>query len=179
MKWKYAAMMLGACALGVVSASASPIGLSGNFSSKGRGVINQFACSTPPCPGSIVWTSDQPGNAPDMFTLSGSNNLFLNGNPLNENGQNVIHDLNNPPQVVGTTFGLFDFIDFTAGPAAPSLMANFVSLGDFASTGCPFATSAPAPGQPCTLPGSPFAFTNSSSSTSSVTFNVSGVTRSE
>lgn len=181
MKWKYAAMMLGACAFAVVSASAATVGLSGNFSSSGRVVINQFACANAPCPGSTVWSSDQPGNAPDMFTLSGSvGNLFLNGNPLNENGQNVIHDLNNPPQGVGALFTAFDFIDFSVA-AAPSLMANFISNGQFAGTGCTDPTGPGAAGQTCTLLGSPFGFSNSQPIpggpiTSTVTFTVSGVT---
>lgn len=166
---------LGIGSLGTISLSAATIGLSGTFDLSGRITVTQDAGTGM---GHILWDSDIAPFTHDMFTLSGSS-LNFNGVNVNENGQNVIHDLNNPPQIVGASFPNFDFIDFQVVPGLPSLLINFINNGAFAAHGCDNPTGPAASGQVCTLPGSPFGFVNSLSGgvlKSTAQFNFSGVT---
>jgi len=169
---------VGVCSLGALNMSAAPIGLSGSFDLSGRIQVTQDAGTGA---GHILWTSDVgPGFNSEQFTLSGSA-LDFNGVLVNENGQNTIHNLNNPPQTVGIAFPDFRFIEFTVAGALPDLMLNFINNGAFAAHGCDAPGGAAAVGQICTLPGSPFGFINLPKSAggccqSTATFTMSGRT---
>jgi len=171
LKWKLGVAILGACSLGVVNLPASP--LFGSFTISGQITVSQDAGTGV---GHITWKSDVSPFIADNFTLSASN--LNNPGPVNENGQNVIHDLTNPPQTVGGAgFADFDFIDFIVTAGLPSLDLDFINLGPYAAHGCDDPTGiAPSAGQICTLPGSPFGFVNSASNTSSASFTFQGFT---
>jgi len=173
LKWKLGVAILGACSLGVVNLPASP--LFGSFTISGQLTVSQDAGTGQ---GHITWKSDlSPTFTADMFSLSASN--LNNPGAVNENGQNVIHDLNNPPQTVDAGgFANFDFIDFIVTAGLPSLNINFINAGPFSI--CQNPGGPAAGGQICTLPGSPFGFINSlqggTCCTSSATFTFSGNT---
>jgi hypothetical protein len=173
LKWKLGVAILGACSLGVVNLPASP--LFGSFTISGQITVSQDAGTGV---GHITWKSDlAPTFTADMFSLSASN--LNNPGAVNENGQNVIHDLNNPPQTVDAGgFANFDFIDFIVTAGLPSLNINFINSGPFGI--CQNPGGPAAGGQICTLPGSPFGFINSlqggNCCTSSATFTFSGNT---
>jgi len=172
--WKLAVAILGACSLGVMSMPASP--LFGSFILNGTITVAQDAGTGA---GHISWNSDLgPTFTADRFTLSASN--LNNGAVVNENGQNEVNNLNNPPQTVGGAgFAALDFIDFLVIPAVlPNLNINFINLGPYFGVpgNCSGIGMAASAGQFCTLPGSPFGFINSGSNTSSASFTFSGVT---
>jgi hypothetical protein len=116
----------------------------------------------------IDWTAP-PGN---QANVGGGGGSF---SPLVASGQTVtIDNLTNPPDVVGGGgFPNQTFIVFPAAFSLPDLMINFIAPGVFSSAACGLPAAA---GQTCTLPGSPFSFLNSSASSSSATFNFSGIT---
>jgi hypothetical protein len=117
----------------------------------------------------ITWASDALGNAPNMFTLTLGTGIYST-----EDGQNQITDLTQATEPVGTLFGPDPFISFLVDPSVSPLLINFINPGIYTSTDC-FASTAVA-GQNCTLPGSPFNFVNNTSTSSTATWNFSGVT---
>jgi len=174
LKWKIGLAILGACTLGVMSMPASP--LFGSFIVNGTITVSQDAGTGQ---GHITWNSDlSPTFTANRFTLSASN--LNNGAVVNENGQNQINNLNNPPQVVGGGgFAALDFIDFLVIPAVlPNLNILFINNGPYAGVvgNCSGIGNPASAGQFCTLPGSPFGFINSGSNTSSASFTFQGVT---
>jgi hypothetical protein len=85
----------------------------------------------------------------------------------------TIRNLTNPPDIVdGGGFPNQLFISFDAAPLLPNLLINYIAPGVFSAAAC---GAAPAVGQVCTLPGSPFSFINTPSG-SSATFDFTGVT---
>ena len=69
-----------------------------------------------------------------------------------------ISNLTNPPEVVGGAgFAPQPFISFNNGGITTTLNINFIDPGIYSSALC---GAAPASGQQCTLPGSPFNFVN-------------------
>jgi hypothetical protein len=116
----------------------------------------------------ITWQTDATGNAADLFTLTGGTGIYST-----EDGQNAIADLNNGSEPVGTTFGPFPFITFLVDTSVPNLNIDFIDPGIYSSADCgaPAAT-----GQHCTLPGSPFNFTNDSATSSTASWTFRGVT---
>jgi len=172
LKWKLGVAILGACSLGVVNMPASP--LFGSFVLNGTIIVSQAAGTGA---GTISWKSDLgPTFTTNRFTLSASN--LNDGVVENENGQNQVNDLHNPPQVVGVSFPNLDFVDFLVIPTVTNLNINFINLGPYAGVAgnCSGIGMAASAGQFCTLPGSPFGFINSGSNTSSASFTFSGVT---
>jgi len=158
LKWKLGVAILGACSLGVVNLPASP--LFGSFTISGQITVSQDALGV----GHIAWTSDQPGNAANLFTLSASNLCISAACPpgafVNENGQNQINNLNNTMQTVGGNgFADYNFIDFLVTGGLPNLDLDTIENGSFAI--CQNPNGPAANGQVCTLPGSPFGFINS------------------
>ena len=107
-------------------------------------------------------TADQPSGvgapppAPGGLPASGFNTL--NPNPLQPEGE-----------------VLAGFLTF-AGSALPNAVfdLSYVDPGAFGVAQCGLA---PAPGQTCTLPGTPFMFTNTGGNNSTVSFTVEGFVR--
>jgi hypothetical protein len=102
----------------------------------------------------------------DPFTQTGS---FL---PL-AGTTGTIKDLNLASQPVGTPFTLTDWMVFTANPNI-SFTLQSLPAGVFTPAGC---VGAPAAGQNCTPPGSPFNLTNTSTTSSVVSFKTDGLVR--
>ncbi len=145
-------------------ASATPISgtfiMSGTFNVTGTGA-SSFS--------TITWNSDlAPSFTASMFSLTAS------AIGTDENGQNGIATLNNPPAVVGGTgFTATPFITFLAVSGLPALDINFINAGTGGTAGC----SAPAAvNETCTFAGSMFTFTDDPGNTSEASFVLSGVT---
>jgi len=135
----------------------------------------------------ITWTSNT--NVADQATIS---SLGLSGSFVGLDNDTVgINNLTGLPgdQPVGVSFTNFDFIDFPAALAYPSLDADFISLGSGNPSNCSTNAAMAAAGQTCTLTsttspaqpgGSPFTFLNTlngmSCCNSSATWDISGVT---
>jgi len=117
---------------------------------------------------SITWTLPPPNKA--LVGSSSGSFAGLTGSQI------TIDNLTNPPDVVdGTGFPNQAFISFPT--ALPDLLINFIAPGAFGPGQC---GAAPASGQVCTLPGSPFSFVNAINPingkiNSSATFLFSGV----
>jgi hypothetical protein len=118
----------------------------------------------------IAWASDVSPFEANMFTLSAGAGLYSL-----EDGQNSIDTLTNPPDVVGTSFTSAAFIGFDVDPGPSELEINYIYAGDGGSAGCAAAPNTSGT-QTCTLPGSPFTFTNTPAGTSTASFEFSGVT---
>ncbi len=119
-----------------------------------------------------TWKSDVTPFTADKFTLSAGAGSFAG-----ENGQNTVMDMNAGTEPVGVLFAPQPFISFNVAPGLPVLDVNFIYAGTGGSAGC--GTLPAAPGQTCTIPGSPFTFTNDpppNSIQSAARFVVSGVT---
>jgi hypothetical protein len=153
-------LFLGTILSGLVT-GLSASALSGTFDMSG---IITVSSST------ISWTSDLSPFLPEMFSLTTGTGAFAS-----EVGQNGISDLDSSSEPIGTTFVNTPFINFDVVPA-PSLLLNFISAGVDSSADC-FAPA--AANQTCTPPnpgGSPFNLQNLSSSQSTASFALSGVT---
>jgi hypothetical protein len=126
----------------------------------------------------------------DQATIS---SLGLSGSFVGMDNDTVgINNLTDLPgdQPVGVSFTNFDFIDFPAMVAYPSLMADFISLGSGDPSNCSSDAAMASAGQTCTLTdtttpaepgGSPFTFLNTLNGSnaccnSSATWDISGVT---
>jgi hypothetical protein len=108
-----------------------------------------------------------------------SNTLLPNGDiPLALFGNDAanIFDLTNPPEVVGTVFTPLTFMTFNNAGVTTDLMLNLIKAGIDPSTLCGSSIASAAAGQLCTLPGSLFNFQNTSATSSSVTWNLAGIT---
>jgi hypothetical protein len=136
----------------------------------------------------ITWVSNTA--VADQATIS---SLGLSGSFVGMDNDTVgINNLTDLPgdQPVGTSFTDFDFIDFPAMVAYPSLLANFISLGSGNPANCSTDSTTASAGQTCTLTssttpaepgGSPFTFLNTLNGAngccnSSATWDISGVT---
>jgi len=128
--------------------------------------------------GTISWASDQPGQTPNLFTLTLPTGVF---STIPSGSQERIENLTLATEPVGTTFGPFPFISFPTNPTLPPLDVNFIAPGIFSPAQC---GSAPAPGQVCTpstaTTTSAFSFTNTPGSAgvpvqSTANFVVNGV----
>jgi len=128
--------------------------------------------------GVISWQSDQPGAAPNLFTLTLPAGVF---SAIPTGSQERIENLTLATEPIGVTFGPFPFISFPTNPTLPALDANFIAPGIFSSAQC---TAAPASGQVCTpstaTTPSAFSFTNTPGSAgapvqSTANFVVNGV----
>jgi hypothetical protein len=87
--------------------------------------------------------------------------------------QVTIQDVTNPPAVTGGTgFPAQLFLSFDAAPALGTLSLSFVAPGVDPSASCGLA---PATGQLCALPGSPFDFQNTPGGGSRMGFVFAGV----
>jgi len=107
------------------------------------------------------------------FDISNSN--LPNGDiPLAIFGNDAgnIGALMNPPEIVGN-FPLTPFISFNNAGITTILSISRIEPGIFPSTQC---GDAPAVGQVCTLPGSPFSFSNNPGLQASATFVLDGTT---
>lgn len=100
----------------------------------------------------------------DPFTQTGS---FI---PL-AGTTGTIKDLNLAAQPVGTPFTLTDWMVFTANPTI-SFTLQLLPAGVFTPAGC---VGAPVAGQNCTPAGSPFNLTNTSTTSSVVSFKSDGL----
>jgi len=132
--------------LGVACASAATIG---TFSMSGDVTVT---------PTMMMFNSDAPGNAPNMFSLTLGSGLYAG-----ENGQNGIQNLNIAAEPVGTTFTATPFINFDVNNTVQPLLLNFIFAGTGTSTLCNTSPSTAAPNQLCTPAnpgGSPFTFLN-------------------
>jgi hypothetical protein len=135
----------------------------------------------------ITWTSNT--DIADQATIS---SLGLSGSFAGLDNDTVgINNLTDMPgdQPVGVSFANFDFIDFPAALAYPSLDADMIALGSGNPSNCSTNAALASAGQTCTLTstttpaepgGSPFTFLNtlngSSCCNSSATWDISGVT---
>ncbi len=118
------------------------------------------------------------GTTPDVFTLALGTGSFAS-----ENGQNTIHDLDSATEPVGSVFPPQQFINFGVTPGLPSLMVNFIPMGNGGAAGCSQPANGTVPPQTCTpvIPGgSPITFQNNNDNGavtgSSATWTLSGVT---
>ncbi|MGA2117342.1 MAG: PEP-CTERM sorting domain-containing protein [Bryobacteraceae bacterium] len=106
----------------------------------------------------IFW-EDTNGATANKVDISSAN--LPNGNiPLAINGNDAadIYNLTNPPETVGGTgFTPTEFMTFNNDSISTELLIDYIASGMYASAAC---TSAPAPGQTCTLAGSLFNFAN-------------------
>jgi hypothetical protein len=100
----------------------------------------------------------------DPFTQTGS---FV---PL-AGTTGTIKDLNLADQPVGTPFTLTDWMLFTANPTITFTLQS-IPAGVFGTADCFIA---PAAGQSCTPPGSPFNLSNTSATSSVVSFKTGGL----
>jgi hypothetical protein len=100
----------------------------------------------------------------DPFTQTGS---FI---PL-AGTTGTIKDLSLVDQPVGTPFTLTDWMVFTASPNI-SFTLQSIPVGVFGLADC---VAAPAAGQSCTPPGSPFNLSNTSATSSVVSFTTGGL----
>jgi len=145
---------------GVQAAMAAPIG---SFAMSGQITVtgNQ----------AITWNSDVSPNTANMFTLSLGTGIYSG-----ENGQNGIANLANPPEVVGGSgFTPALFITFDVAPGPSNLDIDFIFAGTGGLAGCSQPANMSGT-QTCTLPGSPFTFTNEPNGFSTATFTFAGVT---
>jgi hypothetical protein len=145
---------------GVQAAVAGPI--VGTFAMSGQ--ITVTGNST------ISWNSDLSPFTANMFTLSLGTGIYSG-----ENGQNGITTLTNPPDLVGTGFTPALFIQYDVAPGPSALDVSYIFPGTGGSAGCS-QTANTSGTQTCTLPGSPFTFTNAQNGDSTATFTFSGVT---
>lgn len=150
--------------IGSLSASLAASEISGTFTLDGIVTVANTGLTT--------WTNGNTFISNQATIGSGPTGSFAG-----LDGQTVdINDLNSADQTVGTSFTNYNFIDFTADPAFPELLANYIPAGTGGSLGC-FVS--PGSGETCTPSSSPltsFTFLNTSSSTSSATWDISGVT---
>jgi PEP-CTERM motif len=144
---------------GVQAAIAGPLG---SFAMSGQITVNGLQ--------TITWNSDVSPFTADMFTLSEGAGIYSG-----ENGQNQVETLTNPPEVIGSDFTPTDFINFLIDPTQSSLDINFIYPGTGGSAGCT-ATPNTSGTQTCTIPGSPFTFTNEQNGDSTATFTFAGIT---
>lgn len=135
-----------------------------------NGIVTAF-------PTMFTWANVS-GSPADQFTLSLGTGAFAAAD-----GTNAIHDLNNSTEPVNTPFPPQDFIDFTAAPTLPSLLIDFIPMGNGGAAGCGMPASGTTPPQTCTPPipgGSPITFQNNNVNGmvtgSSATWTFSGVT---
>ncbi len=143
MKFKALPILLLLCASLAVAAP-----ISGTFQM--NGIVTASATT-------FTWAGVS-GSPADVFTLSLGTGSFAA-----EDGTNTIHDLNNVTEPVGVLFPPQDFIDFTVTPGLPSLMINFIPMGNGGAAGCSQPASGTVPPQTCTpvIPGgSPITFQN-------------------
>ena len=159
-------LLLGAGLLGIMSATLSAAAISGTYNMSG---IVTVTGST------ITWQTDAPGNAADLFTLTGATGSFT---PFN-NTQQTIDNLNIVAEPVGQTFAP---VPFMVIGGLPTLNINMIYQGTGDQNQC---TAAPTEPQNCTpnqfaVGGkSPFTFTNNpppNNIQSTGTFTFSGVT---
>jgi hypothetical protein len=170
---------------GALSASLQAIPISGTFTLVGTVTVTTT--------GLIEWTSNT--SVASQATISSG--ATLTGSFVGLGDQTVtINTLTNSStqQPVNTPFPTpLDFINFTAEPTFPELVANFMPLGSGSAAQCSTNIALAAPNQTCTLNGSttpavpggsPFTLLNTETSvnqvpvccTSSATWNISGVT---
>jgi len=84
----------------------------------------------------------------------------------------TLRPISDPPAVPGGSgFPPQPFLSFDANPALGTLALDFIAQGLNPSAGC---AAAPAPGQLCALPGSPFDFQNTLTGGSRVGWSMSG-----
>jgi hypothetical protein len=137
------------------------------------GTIGSFAMSgqiTVHGDSSITWNSDISPFDANMFTLSEGMGIYAL-----ENGQNGIMTLTNPPDVVGSDFAPQLFIQFDVDPTPSSLDIDYIYPGVGDPANCTAAPNTSGT-QTCTIPGSPFTFTNEQNGDSTATFTFAGVT---
>jgi len=160
-------LLCGIFVFGCILQCASAAGpIAGTFNMSGT--INVTGFST------ITWNSDQTPFTSSMFSLSASNVGPVGGPNVNENGQNGIATLNNPPETVdGTGFTPTTFITFLVNATLPALDISYINAGTGGTAGC---SAAPAVNETCTFAGSLFTFTDDSANTSDAKFDLSGVT---
>ncbi len=92
-----------------------------------------------------TWNSDQAPNLSQMFTLSGGTGSFAT-----ENGQDMIDNMNNTTEPVGSTFTPQPFISFLVVPGLPVLDVNFIAAGIGGTAGCSASPAVTTPPQTCT-----------------------------
>ena len=105
----------------------------------------------------IFW---QDSNAANDEKVDISSAGLPNGDiPANISGNDAatIANLSNPPDAVGSTISVADFMTFLNGGITTDLTLTFIEPGFYSNTDC---TLAPAVGQTCTLTGSLFNFVN-------------------
>jgi hypothetical protein len=163
---KFEARMLLGLSLLAGAAMAAPI--SGTFQ------MNGIVTASPTA---FTWAGVG-GSPADVFTLSLGTGSFTT-----ENGTNTIHNLNNTTEPVNVPFPPQDFIDFTVAPGLPSLLINFIPMGNGGAAGCALPPAGTTPPQTCTPPipgGSPVTFQNNNVAGavtgSSATWTFSGIT---
>ena len=146
-------------------AAAAPI--FGTFNIAGTITVGQSGTTQ-----TITWIDDVPPFAANKAVVGVTG---LSGSFAGLGGSEVtIRNLTNPPQVVDATgFASTAFITFDAAPALGTLFINFIAQGVNSSAAC---GAAPAVGQTCALPGSPFDFQNTPGGGSRAGFVFSGNT---
>jgi hypothetical protein len=158
--------------------------LNGTFTLDGTVIITQS--------GLIEWLSNT--SVASQATISSGG---LTGSFIATGNQTVtINTLTNSggAEPINSAFTNFDFINFTADPLFPELLANFIPLGSGTAANCSTNAALAVANQTCTLTpattppsmadGSEFTFFNTETSsggkavccTSSATWNISGVT---
>jgi len=144
---------------GIQAAIAGPIG---SFAMSGQITVTGLQ--------TITWKSDISPFTANLFTLSEGAGIYSA-----ENGENQIENLANPPDVVGSVFTAADFINFLVDPTQAALLIDYIYPGTGGTAGCSAAVNLTAiPAQTCTLPGSPFTFTNAHNGDSTATFTFAG-----
>lgn len=128
-------------------------------------------------PTTFTWESVG-GSTTDVFSLS-----LGTGADATEDGTDAINNLNNGTEPVGVLFAPQDFIDFNVAPGVPSLLINFIPVGNGGAAGCSVPAAGTTPPQTCTPPipgGSPITFQNNNVNGtvtgSSATWTFSGTT---
>lgn len=163
---KHSVFFLSALGLCVGVGMAAPI--SGTFQ------MNGIVTATPTA---FTW-EDVNGSPADEFVLSLGTGSFAAAD-----GTDAIHNLNNTLEPVNSLFTPEDFIDLSAAPSLPSLMIDFIPMGNGGAAGCSQPALGTVPPQTCTPPlpgGSPITFQNNNVggtvTGSSATWTFSGVT---
>jgi hypothetical protein len=152
-------MIAGFCFVGVTGAQATPV--FGNFSASGGALgLTSTTMDFLTLPGFI------PGPAPGNFVVSPS----VTGSFVGRVGETAtIKDI---PSPMGGPISILNFIVMPNAPAI-TFHLTFIDFGLFTAANC---GSAPAAGQVCTPPGSAFNFMNTSVNSSTLSFNVRGLT---
>jgi hypothetical protein len=150
--------------------------ISGSFNLDGSITVNNGP------PQVITWADNANTANRSTIATSGLIGSFLTA--ALGNTEVSIATLTSPPDVVdGSGFAATPFITFLAPSASafPILEINFINPGPFTAAACSANPALAVVGQTCTLPGSPFGFTNLGTpgqpvTGSSAAFSFSGIT---